>query len=221
MNYRKLRELRESEGYRSNNVIGVEGVIVSGYRQKRRKFGEAFYEFDLEVERGWDDKENTLVHIIVTEDIADIAWNPAGCKVRVTGTLEHYKDRDMEGPEISIRAVEIVEIKYIKNRNNSGYLEGTLQKDVKLRKTSKGRDIADIVLRVENKTDSPFYFWLVAFGKAAKAMEGMEAGDRLEAYGRLDRKIRNKGTEREREVFEFVIDRIAYGKREKEEAWQE
>lgn len=85
---------------------------------------------------------------------------------------------------------------------NDVYFVGTIEREPKNRKTPKGRNITDLIVRIPSIFASSFYCKVpvVAWGKTADEAAQLAAGDKVEIYGRLQSRKYTKRYEDGEEV---------------------
>ena len=85
---------------------------------------------------------------------------------------------------------------------NDVYFVGTIEREPKNRKTPKGRNITDLIVRIPSIFASSFYCKVpvVMWGKQADEAAQLAAGDKVEIYGRLQSRQYTKRYEDGEEV---------------------
>ena len=85
---------------------------------------------------------------------------------------------------------------------NDVYFVGTIEREPKNRKTPKGRNITDLIVRIPSIFASSFYCKVpvVMWGKQADEAAQLSAGDKVEIYGRLQSRQYTKRYEDGEEV---------------------
>ncbi|MDL2258687.1 single-stranded DNA-binding protein [Eubacteriales bacterium OttesenSCG-928-K08] len=188
-----------------NNQVSLSGRVLEDPLFSHELFGEAFYRFELAVPRlsGVED----VLPVTVSGRLLPCLPN-AGDELLVFGQLRSYNMQT----ERANRLLVTVFAKSISQRRSEteGYmneimLTGYICKPPVYRTTPFSREIADMLLAVNRPYHKSDYLPVIAWGRNARFVGGLEVGDRLHITGRVQSRHYQKalpdGT---------VLERIAY-----------
>lgn len=190
-----------------NNIATISGKVVSIVEFSHEVYGEGFYYFMLEVPRLSDSSDK--IPITISERLTDKDKLEIGMVIEVEGQFRSYNSYNNEGNRLllTVFAREITfldEEKKIKNPNQI-YLNGFICKKPIYRTTPFGREITDILLAVNRPYNKSDYIPCIAWGRNARFSEGLEVGDNIRLWGR----IQSRGYQKKLESGE-ILSKVAY-----------
>jgi single-stranded DNA-binding protein len=168
-----------------NNKIYLEGRIVSELQFSHEMFGEGFYTFNLEVPRLSDAKD--ILSVTVSERLIGGMELKEGSDVIVEGQLRSY-NKFVDGSNRLILSVFARNVEFCieKSKNpNQIFLDGYICKMPVYRTTPFGREIADMLLAVNRSYNKSDYIPTIAWGRNSRFCQGLEVGDNIRVWGRL------------------------------------
>ncbi len=185
--------LREESGRRmvgniiENNVVTISGTIVSNLEFSHEVYGEGFYYFMLDVPRLSESSDR--IPVTVSERLTARQKLEIGKVVEVEGQFRSYNSYNNEGNRLVLtvfaREINFLEDeKKIKNPNQI-YLNGYICKKPVYRTTPFGREITDILLAVNRPYNKSDYIPSIMWGRNARYSEGLEIGDNIKVWGRI------------------------------------
>jgi single-stranded DNA-binding protein len=188
-----------------NNKIYLEGKIISDLQFSHEMYGEGFYTFNLEVPRLSDAKD--ILSVTVSERLIGGMELKAESEVIVEGQLRSY-NKFVDGSNRLILSVFARNVEFCieKSKNpNQIFLDGYICKQPVYRTTPFGREIADMLLAVNRSYNKSDYIPTIAWGRNSRFCQGLEVGDNIRVWGRLQsREYEKKISETE------TIKKIAY-----------
>jgi single-stranded DNA-binding protein len=188
-----------------NNKIYLEGKIISDLQFSHEMYGEGFYTFNLEVPRLSDAKD--ILSVTVSERLIGGMELKAESEVIVEGQLRSY-NKFVDGSNRLILSVFARNVEFCieKSKNpNQIFLDGYICKQPVYRTTPFGREIADMLLAVNRSYNKSDYIPTIAWGRNSRFCQGLEVGDNIRVWGRLQsREYEKKISETE------TIKKVAY-----------
>lgn len=168
-----------------NNKIYLEGEVVTELQFSHEMYGEGFYNFYLEVPRLSDAKDK--LSITVSERLIGGMNLKVGNQLVVEGQLRSY-NKFVDGSNRLILSVFARNVDFCieKSKNpNVIYLDGYICKNPVYRTTPFGREIADMLLAVNRSYNKSDYIPTIAWGRNSRFCQGLEVGDNIKIWGRL------------------------------------
>jgi single-stranded DNA-binding protein len=168
-----------------NNKIYLEGQVVSDLQFSHEMYGEGFYTFNIEVPRLSDSKDN--LSVTVSERLIVGMELKVGSEVIVEGQLRSY-NKFVDGSNRLILSVFARNVEFCieKSKNpNQIFLDGYICKQPVYRTTPFGREIADMLLAVNRSYNKSDYIPTIAWGRNSRFCQGLEVGDNIRVWGRL------------------------------------
>ena len=203
-----------SEKMIENNKVSVIGEIVSGFTFSHEVFGEGFYMVDVAVNRLSEQAD--IIPLMVSERLLDVHQDYSGSTIEALGQFRSYNHH--EGVKnrlvlsIFAREVRFMEEFTDYTKTNQISLDGYICKPPVYRKTPLGREIADILLAVNRPYGKSDYIPCISWGRNAHYASGLEVGDRVRIWGRIQSREYMKqlnGTESEKRIaYEVSISRM-------------
>lgn len=189
----------------NNNSIYLEGKVVTELEFSHEMYGEGFYTFYLEVPRLSDAKD--MLNITISERLIDDIQISLGDEVIVEGQLRSY-NKYQDGANRLILTVFARDVYPCLERSknpNQIFLDGYICKKPVYRKTPFGREISDMLLAVNRPYNKSDYIPTIAWGRNSRYCKGLEVGENIRIWGRLQsREYQKKLNE------EDVIKKVAY-----------
>ena len=187
------------------NRVTLTGRISSEPRYSHEIYGEAFYEFSLEVKR--------LSDMTGSERLLLCCEVKVGKNVTVVGQLRSY-NKLVEDKSRFMLNVFVRDI-YDADRAstpNAIELHGFLCKPPVFRTTPFNREICDILLAVNRAYNKSDYIPAIAWGRNARFAKYLSVGEEIEITGRLQsREYQKKISEEEtvtKTAFEISVSKM-------------
>jgi single-stranded DNA-binding protein len=170
-----------------NNMVTISGKIFSNIEFSHEVYGEGFYSFLLAVPRLSDSSDKICV--TVSERLISKQKLEIGKIIEVEGQFRSYNSYNNESNKLVLtvfaREVNFLEDeKKIKNPNQI-YLNGFVCKRPIYRTTPFGREITDMLIAVNRPYNKSDYIPCIAWGRNARYSEGLEIGDNVKVWGRI------------------------------------
>lgn len=191
---------------KNNNKVMIGGEIVSGFTYSHDVFGEGFYLFDLKVNRMSDTAD--VIPVMISERLIDVEVDYIGRFVEIEGQFRSYNKHDGEHTKLllSVFATKISFCdEYEVVNENEICLNGFICKKPIYRKTPLGRDITDVLLAVNRPYGKSDYIPCIVWGRNARYVAELEAGQAIKVSGRIQSRIYHK------RIADAVLEeRVAY-----------
>jgi len=207
--------------YETNKIM-VAGQIKSPLKFSHKTYGEAFYIFELGVERrsGYVDE----INVMISERLIYETPLQTGDFVEITGQIRTYNET-VDGRNklnVVVFAREILTNEDVVYYENYVFLQGFLCKPPIKRTSPLGRDICDLMIAVNRMYNKSDYIPCIAWGRNANYADTLEIGTKIYIEGRIQsREYKKKfddGTSEVRKAFEVSILKL---EEEMEEDFQE
>ena len=185
-----------------NNTALITGEICSPPGMSHSLKGENFYNMTVKVKRLSD----VYDYITVTVQENMVPGLEEGKAVTVSGQYRSYNNYSGVGNKLilTLFANEITDKTETENPNTI-YLNGFICKQPIYRTTPFGREITDIIVAVNRNFGKSDYIPCIAWGRNAKYAAGLNVGDNIEVWGRIQsRNYKKKITEEE------IVEKTAY-----------
>ncbi len=185
-----------------NNTALITGEICSPPVMSHSFKGENFYNMTVKVKRLSD----VYDYITVTVQENMVPGLEEGKAVTVSGQYRSYNNYSGVGNKLilTLFANEITDKTETENPNTI-YLNGFICKQPIYRTTPFGREITDIIVAVNRNFGKSDYIPCIAWGRNAKYAAGLNVGDNIEVWGRIQsRNYKKKITEEE------IVEKTAY-----------
>lgn len=171
----------------NNNLVTLNGEIISEFYFTHEVRGEKFYQFSLVVGRLSGDCD--IIPITVSERLLDVTKSHFGKFATITGQFRSFNLREEEKTRLLLsvfaRDIEISDDPSPVDSVNYITLEGYICKKPEYRKTPLGREIADILLAVNRPYGKSDYIPCIMWGRNARFADTLEVGQRLNIKGRI------------------------------------
>lgn len=172
----------------TNNVVSMEGKLVTPFSFSHEVFGEGFYTATLSVPRLSEQTDEII--IMISERLIDVNTDMAEVKVRIQGQFRSYNqyegNRKRLVLSLFVREVEFLDVEQeVDGTKNEIYLNGYVCKPTIYRKTPLGREITDILLAVNRPYGKSDYVPCIAWGRNARYASALEVGTNVEIWGRI------------------------------------
>lgn len=174
-----------------NNQVTVSGEISSNFKFSHEVCGEKFYVADLKVRRLSDACD--IIPIMVSDYLLDVNNDYTGCNVIVAGQYRSFNKHE-EGKNhliLSVFAneVELMDSVVDDSDTNQIYLDGYICKEPIYRKTTSGREIADLLLAVNRTYGKSDYIPCICWGRNARYASNLNTGEHLRLHGRIQSRV--------------------------------
>ena len=190
-----------------NNMVTISGKVVSNIEFSHEVYGEGFYNFFLEVPRLSDSCD--IIPVTVSERLISKKKPEIGKIIEVEGQFRSYNSYSSNSNRllltVFVREITFLEDdRKIKNPNQI-YLNGYVCKKPVYRMTPFGREITDILLAVNRSYNKSDYIPCISWGRNARYSEGLEVGDNVKVWGRIQSREYQKKLENGE-----VLTKVAY-----------
>ncbi|NLP15224.1 MAG: single-stranded DNA-binding protein [Clostridium sp.] len=191
-----------------NNMVTISGKIVSETKFSHEVYGEGFYTFTLEVPRLSESYDR--IAVTVSERLVSREKLEIGKFIEIEGQFRSYNNYNNDAGSKLILTVFAREVNFyederkIKNPNQI-YLNGFICKRPIYRTTPFGREITDILLAVNRPYNKSDYIPCICWGRNARYASGLEIGDNIKIWGRIQSREYQKKLENG-----DVITKVAY-----------
>lgn len=176
-----------SEKMIENNKVSVIGEIVSEFTFSHEVFGEGFYLVDVAVKRLSGQAD--ILPLMVSERLLDVRRDYSGDTMEAIGQFRSYNRhegiRNRLELSVFVREVRFMEEFADYTKTNQIFLDGYICKPSIYRKTPLGREITDILLAVNRPYGKSDYIPCISWGRNARYVSGLEVGDRVRTWGRV------------------------------------
>ncbi|SHF13404.1 single-stranded DNA-binding protein [Caloramator proteoclasticus] len=169
----------------TSNKVYIEGKVVSELSYSHEMFGEAFYNFTVEVPRLSETVDR--LPITVSERLLPTVDVSIGKIVSIKGQLRSY-NKVVDGTNrliLTVFARDINNIDTISTSPNEIYLDGYICKAPVYRTTPFGREITDILIAVNRPYNKSDYIPAIAWGRNARFSSTLEVGTHIKITGRI------------------------------------
>lgn len=170
----------------NNNCAFISGNISGPFRYKFKKNGERFFETKITTARLSDTLDE--IPVIVSENVLNVSQDYTGVFSIICGRVSTYNKPKGGGTsklEVYVFANSISFPEYPAIDSNHVCFDGFVCKPPIYRKTSLGREIADLLIAVNRTYMKSDYIPCICWGKTAKFMSGIEVGTHVFIQGRL------------------------------------
>lgn len=205
-----------------NNMATISGRVVSNVEFSHEVYGEGFYYFMLDVPRLSESSDK--IPVTISERLANKDKLEIGTVIEVEGQFRSYNSYNNEGNRLLLtvfaRDVTFLDDeKKIRNPNQI-YLNGFICKKPIYRTTPFGREITDILLAVNRPYNKSDYIPCIAWGRNARFSEGLNVGDNIKIWGRIQSRTYQKkldtGEILTKVAYEVSISKMEIAGREQE-----
>ena len=206
------KNIMENSKMAENNYVCLSGVISEECVFSHEVYGEGFYIFKTEVKRLSENED--ILPVTVSERLIDINSLKRGMTVNVMGQMRSYNHYSSKKNKLILttftKEIEIGED--ILANPNEIFLNGFICKTPVYRTTPFGREITDLLIAVNRSYGKSDYIPCIAWGRNAKFAGGLEVGNNIEIWGRVQsrnyqKKLENDEIE-ERTAYEVSISKI-------------
>lgn len=189
----------------TNNLVQLEGEVISGLTLSHEIYGEQFYKFEMEIPRLSDSMDTIMV--TASERLLKEMQVMPGSVIQVEGQYRSYNNYSGQGSKLilTVFAKNIYPGTADFSSPNFVYLNGFICKKPTYRTTPFGREIADVLLAVNRQYGKSDYIPCIAWGRNAKFCAALDVGTNLKIWGRIQSRVYKKKLDEE--SFE---ERIAY-----------
>ena len=180
-----------------NNEVILIGKVISDVKFSHKVYGEGFYSFDLQIPRLSNSYD--ILPITISERLLPAYGNIQEKTLEIEGQLRSYNQYS-EGKNKLILTVFCLEMREVpagelsKSKNHI-YLNGYICKKPVYRTTPFGREITDLHLAVNRAYHKSDYIPCITWGRTARFSEGLEVGDHIEVWGRIQSRTYQKKLE--------------------------
>lgn len=201
----------------TNNQVTIAGEVVSEFTFSHEVYGEHFYIVNIAVCRLSNSYD--VIPVMVSERLIDVTSDYRGCVLQVSGQFRSYNrhEENRNRLVLSVFAREAVlasqEDEDEQNPNHI-FLDGYVCKHPVYRKTSLGREIADVLLAVNRPYGKSDYIPCICWGRNARFADKFEVGSHIQIWGRIQsREYQKKIAEdqyEKRVAYEVSVSKLEY-----------
>lgn len=195
-----------------DNEAKVLGKVASVPEFSHEVRGEKFYKFKVSSKRLSENED--ILSVTLSEDLLDKANLQEGDYIIIEGQFRSYNNYSGIGNKLilTLFARNIEKADESSEPYNEVYLNGYVCKDIVLRVTPFGREIADILLAVNRAYNKSDYIPCIAWGRNARRLKNVQIGCNLKIKGRMqsrnyEKKINEYETET-KTAYEVSISKI-------------
>lgn len=202
-----------------NNEVELTGIADSDLVFSHEVYGEGFYSFVVKVMRLSDISD--YINVTISERLLQNITISKGDTVSITGQFRSYNNYTESGNRLilTVFARDITkspdEAKF-KNPNYI-YLNGFLCKKPVYRTTPFGREITDLLVAVNRAYNKSDYIPCIAWGRNARFAGGLEVGENIKIWGRIQSREYQKRISEEETVtktaYEISISKMETAQR--------
>ncbi len=177
----------------SNNQASIIGTIEDEFTFNHEIYAEKFYTCTVRVARlsgTFDD-----IRIMVSERLIPPESFSVGDTVEVTGQFRSYNSCENGDNKLvlTVFAKDITPYEKDGGKNpNMLYLNGYICKQPVYRTTPFGREITDLLLAVNRSYNKSDYIPIIAWGRNARFAKGLNVGDNVKIWGRIQSRTYQK-----------------------------
>lgn len=173
-----------------NDKVFISGVIEEKLEFSHQVMVEKFYKTRVKVIRASGTED--IIPVIISESLIGDKSTIVGKDVEIAGELKTYNKRIKKGKTclevfVFARWLEIHDSEdEMKKGKNQIYLNGFVVKPPIYRITPRGREIADVIIGVNNRYGKSSYVPCIIWGRAARyARDRFFIGDNIQLCGRI------------------------------------
>lgn len=201
----------------TNNRVSIVGQIVGYFEYSHEIYGEKFYTNHVKVDRL--SSASDLIPIMVSDRAVDVKADLVGMCVSIEGQFRSYNKHEEERSRLILYAfadkLEVLAFGY-----NENYIElkGCICKTPMYRVTPKGREVADVFIKVKRSHDKLDHIPLITWGRNARYASELPIGTKIKVIGRIQgREYCRQGEDEVRIAYEVSVSKIEEWKEETNE----
>ena len=199
-----------------NNQVSIVGEIISDFQYSHEVYGEGFYMVEVAVSRLSNFSD--YIPLMISERLIDTSQSYIGQKVYVTGQFRSYnRHEELKNRlvlSVFVREIEFIEEETEEMKSNQILLDGYICKDPIYRKTTLGREIADLLIAVNRSYGKSDYIPCICWGRNARFADKFEVGSHIQIWGRIQsREYQKKIAEdqyEKRVAYEVSVSKLEY-----------
>ena len=198
--------------YLTNNNVNIKGEILKEPTFSHELYGEAFYEFLLEVRRL--SGQSDILPITVSDRLMKGVNLSVGEKVALHGQFRSYNKLENEHSKLmlTIFVRDFCEINDDSIGSNIAELNGFICKQPVYRTTPFNREICDLLIAVNRGYNKSDYIPCIAWGRNARFASTLEVGNNVIIVGRIQSRQYNKrlddDTNEMRTAYELSVNKL-------------
>lgn len=201
------------QNLKENNIINLNGKIISECVFSHKVYGEGFYNFNIETSRLSNSSD--ILPVTISERLINRNYMHIGDFVNIAGQIRSYNSYSEKRNKliltVFVRDIKPLDLEQNKN-SNQVLLNGFICKEPVYRTTPFEREISDILLAVNRSYNKSDYIPCIAWGRNARYSNKMNIGDNICISGRMQSRIYQKkldtGEVIERTAYEVSISNI-------------
>lgn len=197
---------------KQNNKVYLMGKVVSRPVFSHELYGEAFYDFKLEVARLSGQLD--ILPITVSERLLEQEDTSLGAHIGISGQFRSYNkiSGDRSRLMLTVFAREFLPYDACGDKTNYIEINGFVCKPPVYRTTPFDRKICDILLAVNRGYNKSDYIPCIAWGRNALYVRTVPVGCNLQIFGRVQSRVYGKrledGTVEERTAYELSVSKL-------------
>ena len=199
-----------------NNQVTIVGKIVSDFQYSHEVYGEGFYMVEISVRRLSDFVD--YIPVMVSERLINVNESYIGKYVFVGGQFRSFNRHEEKKNRLVLsvyaREIELWEDGSEEEAGNQIFLDGYICNESVYRKTTLGRDIADLLVAVNRSYGKSDYIPCICWGRNARFAAGFEVGTHVQIWGRIQsrdyvKKLSETQVE-QRTAYEVSVSKIEF-----------
>lgn len=193
------------ENYTNNNKAEIWGSVEQTPEFSHEIYSEKFYIFTMNIPRLSGTYDN--IKVMISERLMPAEELCKGDILKIIGQFRSYNSYENGSNKLilTVFARDIIKEATEEENPNFVYLNGYICKEPIYRTTPFGREITDMLLAVNRTYNKSDYIPVIAWGRNARFCRGLNVGDNVKIWGRIQsREYQKKLSEDE------VVTRIAY-----------
>ena len=170
-----------------NNIMNINGQIISMPTQTHKINQESFYIFKIKTKRLSETYD--ILHVLISDRTLYFNLLKKNQFININGEIRSYNSSDLNLYANQTKLILVIFAHKIifseQNNFNQVFLEGLICKNPIYRKTPFGREITDILLitkRFNNKFD---HIPCIVWGKNARLALKLNIKSKIKIYGRM------------------------------------
>lgn len=197
-----------------NNQVTLVGEIVSGFTYSHEVYGEGFYTLEVATKRLSGNIDT--IPVIVSERLVDVSGDYRGKSVYLAGQFRSFNRQEENKKRLMLyvfaREFMFLEQEAEADEQNQIFLEGYICKNALYRKTSQGREIADVMVAVNRPYGKSDYIPCIIWGRNAQYIANFPVGTRVQLWGRIQSRAYikrfNENEAEERVAYEVSANKV-------------
>ena len=198
-----------------NNQVSLIGTIETEFVFSHEVYGEGFYLAEVSVKRLSDSLDT--IPVMVSDRLLNVHESHVGKTRHAIGQFRSY-NRHEEKKNRLILSVFVRELGFVEEedaqKTNQIFLDGYICKPPIYRKTTLGREIADLLIAVNRPYGKSDYIPCICWGRNARFASGFSVGGHVQVWGRIQSREYMKKIEEndaiKRTAYEVSVSKLEY-----------